>query len=172
MYCNNCGANIPDGSAVCPYCAASTAPSVNSQSPYGESQYGQSQYGQTQYQQPQYGQPQYGQPQYQQPQYGQPQYGQPQYQQYGFQQPYGAPIYNEKDISNSKTLGILSIIFGFFSPLIGWILGGIGMSKTKNVLAIAPGQPEAESANKLCLAGVIVSTASFVLAVIMMLVNN
>lgn len=63
MFCNNCRAQIPDGSAVCPYCGSQQAQ-----------------------QQPQYQQPQYQQP-YQQPQYQQPQYQQP-YQQPQYQQPY------------------------------------------------------------------------------------
>ncbi len=56
MFCPNCGANIPDGSAFCTSCGNRMASSYQSQ-----------------YQQPQYQQPQYQQapPQYQQAAYGQ-----------------------------------------------------------------------------------------------------
>ena len=61
MFCTNCGANVPDGTQVCPNCGNPM------------------QQAQPQYQQPQYQQPQYQQPEYQQPQYQQPQYRQPEY---------------------------------------------------------------------------------------------
>lgn len=64
MFCNKCGANIPDGSQVCNVCGAPQM--MNNQQPYGQPM-----------QQP------YGQPM-QQP------YGQPMQQPYG--QPYGRPM--------------------------------------------------------------------------------
>lgn len=136
MFCKNCGSTIPDGSAVCPYCSAVQEPAAPQQ-PAG-------------YEQPQYQQaPQ--QPQYQQPQY---------------QQPYQQPMYDAQAVSSAKTMGIIAIIGGIFIPLLGWILGGIGSSKAKNVLAVAPGLPEAEQAAKLCKIGIIVASVSFLIGVI------
>lgn len=147
MFCKNCGSTIPDGSAVCPYCSAVQEPAAPQQ-PAG-------------YEQPQYQQaPQ--QPQYQQPTgYEQPQYQQPQYQ-----QPYQQPMYDAQAVSSAKNMGIIAIIGGIFIPLLGWILGGIGSSKAKNVLAVAPGLPEAEQAAKLCKIGIIVASISFLIGVI------
>jgi hypothetical protein len=51
MYCLNCGAAIPEGSAFCVACGAKVEPPPSS--PYGQPPYGQS-----------YGQPPYGQPPY------------------------------------------------------------------------------------------------------------
>lgn len=107
MFCNNCRAQIPDGSAVCPYCGAQQA-----QQPY---------------QQPQYQQP-YQQPQYQQP-YQQPQYQQPYPQAY----PQGTPI-NSQPMNWHKFLVYFSLwasAVGFLIYAIMYFTGAIYGSYTE-----------------------------------------
>ena len=99
MFCNNCRAQIPDGSAVCPYCGAQQA-----QQPY---------------QQPQYQQP-YQQPQYQQP-YQQPQYQQPYPQAY----PQGTPI-NSQPMKWHKFLVYFALWAGAVLNIISGILALTG----------------------------------------------
>lgn len=86
MFCSNCGAQIPDGSAFCVNCGfrLGTAQPSDYQQPAGQTyqtnpayqQPQQPEYWQTDYQQPQ--QPTYGQTAYGQPAYGQTAYRQPQ----------------------------------------------------------------------------------------------
>ena len=84
MFCNNCGAQIPDGSPFCPSCGAQQAQQAQQQAYQQQPQGYQQPYQQQGYQQP-YQQQAYQQP-YQQQGYQQP-YGQP-----GYQQPYGQQI--------------------------------------------------------------------------------
>ena len=79
MFCNNCGAQIPDGSPFCPSCGAQQAQQAQQQA------YQQQPQG---YQQP------YQQQGYQQQAYQQP-YQQQAYQQQGYQQPYGQQAYQQ-----------------------------------------------------------------------------
>ena len=124
MFCKNCGATIPDGSAVCPYCSAPQAPVTDAQPQ-------QPQYAQPQ--QPQYAQPeapQYGQPQ-------QPQYGDPQYQQYGQPQVPTGPMPN-------PTVYLILVILGFLCGIIWGALSIGNYSKLKNAVAMG----NSEEANK------------------------
>ena len=46
------------------------------------------------------------------------------------------PNYNlQKELADAKTLGLIAIISGLFIPLIGWICGGIGVSKCNKLLS-------------------------------------
>lgn len=59
----------------------------------------------------------------------------------------GNKLYEQNDINdNSVSMSTMAIVFGFFIPLLGWIFGGIGLSranrfnnersKTKSIIAI------------------------------------
>ncbi len=68
------------------------------------------------------------QPQNEQPTYQQPAYEQPVYQQ---------PIYNQPvlpDPSSIFTKGLLSLILGYFIPLVGIILGAMGRKAAKQYI--------------------------------------
>ena len=103
MFCSNCGAQIQDGSYVCPSCGAQTGASQPTQT------YSQPQNYQTGYTQ----QPQQGY--YQQPQQGY------------YQQPYYPGV--ETETSGTATL---ALVLAFLVPLAGLILGIVGLSKYKN----------------------------------------
>ncbi|MCK9536633.1 MAG: zinc-ribbon domain-containing protein [Bacilli bacterium] len=60
---------------------------------------------------------------------------------------------------NGVTLGIVSIVGGLVMPIVGWICGGIGFSQANKV-------NNAKGKN-LNLAGLIVSTINFILALIL-----
>ena len=151
MFCKNCGAEIPDGSAFCGNCGmkASAEPvqqepvnqyaspdpqayraeptSVDAPCAYVESKpEPQPQYTQPE-PQPQYTQPQYAQPE-PQPQYTQPQYAQPEPPQYNSQ-----PVYNAQPVPPAAPvsatlwiiLNILMLLCGCCS--VNGILGLIGL---------------------------------------------
>ena len=44
MFCGNCGAQVPDGSSVCPNCGAQMAPKSQTQDPVQSAQYQNNQY--------------------------------------------------------------------------------------------------------------------------------
>ena len=113
MICKNCGAQLPDGVAFCTNCG--TAVEAPQQEPQPQPQ-------------PQPAQPAYQQPAYQQPVYQQPQ---PVYQ----QPMYAQPVAGEQP--NILVLGILSVAFlgGFFTSLVGMILGIVGRKKGKAYIA-------------------------------------
>lgn len=127
MFCKNCGSELQEGAAFCPYC------------------------GEKQGVEPQ-PQPQSEQPVYQQapPQQN---YYQPANESY--YAPQGAP---ENEVSSARSLGLASLIGGIFIPLVGWICGGIGLSKVSQLKLTANEQQQAvlAKAKKLCIAGIIV----------------
>ena len=121
---------------------------VNQQAPAGQT-YGQAPQGQPYAQAPQSQPYQQGMPQGQPYQQGVP--TQP-YQ----QNPYQAPVKNHE--TSSKVLGILSIVCAFISPLVSWVLGGIGLafaSKDRKIFG-----------NQACKVGFICSIIGIVLAVL------
>ena len=149
MFCKNCGSTIPDGSAVCPFCSSPQEPAAP--------------------QQP--AQPEYQQPQYQQP--AQPDYQQNAYQQPAYQQPVAPAPQGKSEASTAKTLGIVAIITAFIcTPLVAFICGGIGMSKANAVLAVNPADPEAQSAKKLNMIGIIIAAVVAVIGIIYSIVVN
>ncbi len=155
MICQNCGSEVMDGLNVCPSCGMMIqAPGYgNNQQPYGAAP--QNNYGQPQ---APYGQPQGG--------YNQPMQG-------GYQQgPYGNGVQGvdpaEKAISTAKTLGIVAIVVGLLcSPLVGWICGGIGLSKAGNAPAYL--EDKAKSAKTLCIVGIVCATVSFLIGIILVI---
>ena len=151
MFCKNCGAEIPDGSAFCGNCGMKASAEPVQQEPVN--QYAspdpqayraeptsvdapracveskpepQPQYAQPE-PQPQYTQPQYAQPE-PQPQYTQPQYAQPEPPQYNSQ-----PVYNAQPVPPAAPvsatlwiiLNILMLLCGCCS--VNGILGLIGL---------------------------------------------
>lgn len=151
MFCKNCGAEIPDGSAFCGNCGMKASAEPVQQEPVN--QYAspdpqayraeptsvdapracveskpepQPQYTQPE-SQPQYTQPQYTQPE-PQPQYTQPQYAQPEPPQYNSQ-----PVYNAQPVPPAAPvsatlwiiLNILMLLCGCCS--VNGILGLIGL---------------------------------------------
>ena len=178
MICNRCGANIPDGLSACPSCGNAVSYSQGYQQPQ-PTQYQQPQ--PTQYQQPQYQQPQV---QYQQPQqqYQQPFQQKAQQQFHQFQQKvengyYGASVYDAesrrlaREIDSVKVLGIVSIIGSFFINLVGWICGGIGLSKLKGI----PDYPQIAERKRMakvyCKWGIAIATIKISIALIAALLS-
>ena len=174
-FCQNCGSQIPDGSATCPICGSVIYEHVN-QSANNAGGYQQAQ--QTPYAQP--AQPQQGgyQPYGAQPQspYAQPAQQNPYAQQNSYGQPYGTPQGEGYNLAKSaNTMGVLAIVFAFFSPLVCWILGGIGSGKANQAIQLANqfGDPtllgQAEHSKKLCKIGIIIGIVLCVLSVIIVI---
>ncbi len=114
MFCSNCGAQLPDGSAFCSKCGSPVAranPQSSAQS-----------YQQPSYQQQSYQQPSYQQQSYQQPSYQQPSYQQPSYQQQSYQQ----PSYQQQPVNLQQGMGWYKFVINFmlfFSALMNFSLG-------------------------------------------------
>lgn len=71
-----------------------------------------------------------------------------------------------QEVSSARTMGIISIITGILGvALIGWICGGIGLSKAKRWLFTNDTVllADARKAKKLNVAGIVVSTVVFVI---------
>lgn len=71
-----------------------------------------------------------------------------------------------QEVSSARTMGIVSIITGILGvALIGWICGGIGLSKAKRWLFTNDTEllAQAGKAKKLNVAGIVVSTVVFVI---------
>ena len=147
MFCKNCGAEIPDGSAFCGNCGMKASAEPVQQEPVNQYASPDPQAyraeptsvdapcacveskpePQPQYTQPQYAQPE-PQPQYTQPQYAQPQYAQPEPPQYNSQ-----PVYNAQPVPPAAPvsatlwiiLNILMLLGGCCT--VNGILGLIGL---------------------------------------------
>ena len=71
-----------------------------------------------------------------------------------------------QEVSSARTMGIISIITGILGvALIGWICGGIGLSKAKRWLFTNDTVllADARKAKKLNVVGIVVSTVVFVI---------
>lgn len=66
-------------------------------------------------------------------------------------------------IPTIRVLGIISIVMGFFSPLVAWICGGIGLYKSNHCY---PKTVDLESARKLNIIGLIIGSIVFILSMI------
>lgn len=171
MLCKNCNQPIPDGSYYCEHCGAPVNDDQYNQKPF-EPESSQSQNS-------------YGQPQYDQSQNG---YNQAQYSQYGQSTP---PYTNPYDGNNSqtysvmvnsriddaKTMGILAIILGIFIPIVGIILGCVGLSKLSSIKQVNPTvtgmnpydmdtQNRLKKAKTLCITGIVLPIVLWLLAII------
>ena len=130
MYCNNCGAPVPDGSTNCPNCNAA----LNNQQPNNDGTYytppssdnatsANGSYNQQDFAQ----QGNYQQSSYQ----AQDNYFNQNQNQYGYD--YSEKRY-EDDLQNAKLFGILSLVIGIVvSRIIGIILGAVGLSKANSI---------------------------------------
>lgn len=160
MFCTNCGNQIAEGSAFCPYCGTSLAQSQPQQPQAPVNPVAQTP------QQGAYTAPEQGAfP-------GQPYAQQPTYQPYAGQAQYGAPVYDpnnpygyapqqsvsDEEVKSTRTLGIVAIVVGIFIPLVGYICGGIGLSKVRKLDFFAnPMQKEQLNKNKvLCILGIVI----------------
>ena len=97
-------------------------------------------------------------------------------------QPYAqAPVSNpyfapqgavQSDVDSTKTLGLVALIVGIFVPLVGFICGGIGLSKIGKLKPAAnPAQQEQlKKSKKLCLAGIIVPLILTVISIIVSII--
>lgn len=87
--------------------------------------------------------------------------------------PYYQPVYQQKPIteliSSARSLGIISIIVGLFIPLVGWICGGIGISKANKIYAPPEFTDDVKSAKTLNLIGLVLSTCVFVIALVVIM---
>ena len=87
-------------------------------------------------------------------------------------QPINPQMYNPQvtqfnsNVSSAKTLGIISIVLGIIIPIVGWICGGIGLSKSNSLVALNPASEEANNAKKLNTIGLIVTSAVYVIKII------
>jgi Domain of unknown function (DUF4190) len=133
--------------------------------PYGQQPYGQQPYGQ---QPPPYGQQPYGQQPYGQQPSGEQPYGQmppPPYgqQPYG-QQPYGQPPYGYPQPSaGTNGMAIASFITAFLCSILGLIFGIVAL----NQISRRP-----QGGRGLAIAGIVISCASFVIAIALVASNN
>lgn len=185
-YCKQCGQPLAPGATECPVCHTPNGEAHTAQQsaqpqgdPYGQQAHSQPQgdpYGQQAYSQPQ-GDP-YGQQNYDQ---GQTAYGEQTYNTgynnwgNGYQPPYGAPV-NEaqyrqmmEKADNAYILAIIGLILGILlGPLFGWIMGGIALSNGRQAYEIT-GSEKARSATNIAKWAIGVSTAIFVIALIVVL---
>lgn len=184
--CQKCGAQLPQDSAFCPVCGCSVDAQPNNinyqpQQPVQPAQ---------PYQQPTYQQAPnqtYQQAPNQTYQQAPNQaYQQPQYQPYNQNQPYAQQPMGQygpqseiaKLASSAKTMGILSLIFGFISPLLGWIFGGVAMSKSKKVTENTMFQPDMDTLNKaksaktMAIIGIVVSFLNVIVSFAILYMNN
>lgn len=69
----------------------------------------------------------------------------------------------EKNKSTGKTLGIIGIVVGIFIPLVGWICGGIGLSKLNAVLNVSMDDKEAISIKNINVGAIVVASIAFVI---------
>ncbi|MGN1419403.1 MAG: hypothetical protein ACI4W6_08745 [Acutalibacteraceae bacterium] len=180
MICRRCSKEFDDRVNYCPYCGepADHTMNNNAYNNPAQNQYSQFQSTQSQYSQNSNTQQQYSQAYSQPSQYSEPfgQNPQPPFQN-GYNQP---PMYDpamqnaQNDLHTAKILGIIAIIVGIiFSPLAGWICGGIAISKANKYLNYygpnAPLSSEASSAKKLGIIGVVASSVIFVLTLLAVL---
>ena len=177
MFCRNCGNQLADGTQFCPYCGtevgAASAPvyqQPEAQAPVYQQpaqEYTQPTEGYQQSQQS-YQQPVQG---YQQPAQGYRQPGYDPYNQGYYQQPQRA---DDNEIKTTKTLGLVGLIVGLFIPLVGYICGGIGLSKVRKMEFFAdPMQKEVLAKNKtLCMLAIIIPAVINIALVIINLIAN
>ena len=87
---------------------------------------------------------------------------------YGYQMS-GAP---ESEVKNTNALGLVALIVGIFVPLVGFICGGIGLSKIKKLQTIAneAQQQQLNKNKKLCIAGIVVPIVITVISIILAIV--
>lgn len=140
MFCKNCGTALPDGVFECPVCHAMA--DEQPKNDYSAS-----------YCTPNYGTPNQEAPNYSAPYenaYGNPYTPPP--------QPYGnfysAGNWQPHDMQyrqmvekgeTARILAILGIILGIvFTPIVGWVLGGVALSQAKQVFAYT-GSPESKT---------------------------
>lgn len=179
VYCNICGTAVPENATNCPVCGSY----MNTQAAAPPQPQAQPQPQANPYSAPPQPTPQVN-PYSQQP------------GQYSNQNPYspsgtyvvqpvtpvqpmpGGPVPTDpnKMASDAKTLGIVALVAAFFLPLAAWICGGIGMSKANQCILMAQAGADpyllntAESAKKLCLAGIIVGVVRAVLVMMFYIV--
>ena len=83
------------------------------------------------------------------------------YQNQGNLYQYAPPAYNQQPYypgNESNGMAIAGFVCSFFSPLLGWIFGGVGLSKA-NKLPSGKGRG-------LAIAALVISTLSFLIAVV------
>ena len=181
MFCTNCGNQVADGSAFCPYCGTSFAqtqqqPQQQPQAPVTPVVQAPQQGSYTAPEQVAYPGQSYGQQPTYQPYGGQPQYGTPGYDPnnpYGYAAPPQQGV-SEAEIKSTRTLGIVALVVGFFIPLVGYICGGIGLSKVRKLSFFAdPMQKQQLDKNKvLCILGIVIPAVMNVIASIAYIASN
>lgn len=126
-YCSNCGNKLEEGASFCPECGAKVG-SAGSQT--GQTEFtgagGGNQYGYRGAQDPNLFQ------------YAPPAYN---------QQPYYPQI-------ESNGMAIAGFVCSFFSPLLGWIFGGIGLNKANKL--------QSGKGKGLAIAALVIATVSFI----------
>ena len=153
MYCQLCGATVPDGQTTCPVCGA-PIDAANQQQGFVQPQQGFVQPQQpVQPMQPQqdFGQPM-GQPMQPQQNFGQPM-GQPMQPQQDFGQPMGQPMQPQQNYSQPaggaaanfgaitkdymKIVGIVGAFFIFLAPFLSWAKVKVwGISESGNMFKV------------------------------------
>lgn len=72
--------------------------------------------------------------------------------------------------TKARTLGIVAMVFAFFSPLVSWICGGIGLSRAKKAFE-ATGDTQFKSTKTLCTVAIVVSVVLWALGFAMTFSN-
>ena len=96
------------------------------------------------------------------------------YSPYNGQVPFIPPGYmpqgvDENEIGTTKTLGLVALIVGIFIPLVGYVCGGIGLSKIGKLMSFAhPIQAEQLKKNRtLCILGIVIPAVVNILSFIL-----
>ncbi len=149
-FCSKCGKELDDNAVFCMNCGNAVDAQSAAHQPY---QQGYQQPYQQGYQQPyQQGYQQPYQQGYQQP------YQQP-YQQ-GYQQPYQQPYqpYNNGLDRESSSTANCALLFAFLVPLVGFIMGIVGLSKYKT-----------PTFRNRCIAAIVVSVVIWIIGLVSMI---
>ncbi len=145
MYCSNCGAFVPEGSETCPNCSQ---PVSNNNYNAGAQQNSGTYYT--------------------------PQYQQSTQNYYQSSDPLIIEQEMRNNLSTANTMGILAIILGFIlTPIAGIICGIIGLSKANEVPDFAENQyirEEKQRVKKLNILGIVLPTALWIVAMIVMFI--
>lgn len=72
--------------------------------------------------------------------------------------------------TKARTLGIVAMVFAFFSPLVAWICGGIGLNRAKKAFE-ATGDAQFKSTKTLCTVAIVVSVVLWALGFAMTFSN-
>lgn len=159
MYCNKCGQLIPDGVYYCEHCGASVNESYTQQPFNTDNQYQNEQQSFDNSNPYQNTQQTYQQPNNQYAPFGQ------------MYTPQAYEYMIDNKLEEARTMGIIAIIAGLFIPILGIVLGCIGISKLNEIPLSNQYRYEKElkrkKAKNLCIVGIALPLILWILALIL-----